>query len=419
MIKKIVFITTHNWNSKRQGGFHKFAEATCLSGIESVFFSFPRPYYGLFMNREQLNKDVIKTLSKGKYYDVQLPKINEEQTYIFDEKASDFYVQGGKEKSKKLLNITYPTFRVPDSAGRFLNDKLMNWLLMHSFKSFKKFCKKYFSGTDCFVFESCEGIAFIDKLKKYFPDAKMIYRPSDPMVYATVPQRVKKLEKNILYKADLSLIVNEEGVNCYKKTITDFENKVHYEILSNGIDIASYTKKYPVPQILQKPNTVLYVGAWEVEWKLLFFAAETNPDFNYIVVCPNYPSSAIQKKVCQFKNLFYVPGIKPQEVPAWITNCNVVMVPYQTDFYKDRPLGITAKYYQAMAAKKPIVAYCDTPKLKDAGISVNYSYEDFISEIQSAMTKGSCTYKFDLQGRNWNEICKRFIKACEKNHENH
>ncbi|WP_147645054.1 GumK N-terminal domain-containing glycosyltransferase [Treponema pectinovorum] len=396
MIKKIVFITTHNWDTKRQGGFHKFAEATCLSVIETIFFSFPRPYYALFMKREQLNKDVIKTLSKGKYYDC---------------------IQGNEGKTNRLLNITYPTFRLPDSAGRFLSDKVMNWLLMHSFKSFKRFCKKYFEGTDCFVFESCEGIAFIDILKDYFPEAKMIYRPSDPMVYATVPQRVKNLEKNILYKADLSLIVNQEGIDSYKKTIEDFESKVRYEILSNGIDIASYTKKYPVPQMLQKPNTVLYVGAWEVEWELLFLAAETNPDFNYIVVCPNYPSPAIQKKVCQFKNLFYVPGIKPYEVPAWITNCKVVMVPYRTDFYKDRPLGITAKYYQAMAAQKPIVAYCDTPKLKDVGISVNYSYEDFIKQVQLAMNKNSCTYQFDLQGRDWSEICKKFIKACEKNHE--
>ncbi|WP_149554207.1 GumK N-terminal domain-containing glycosyltransferase [Treponema pectinovorum] len=396
MIKKIVFITTHNWDTKRQGGFHKFAEATCLSGIETVFFSFPRPYYALFMKREQLNKDVIKTLSKGKYYDC---------------------IQGDEGKTNRLLNITYPTFRIPDSFGRFFSDKIMNWLLSHSFKSFKRFCEKYFEGTDCFVFESCEGVFFIDKLKEFFPDAKMIYRPSDPMVYASVPQRVKNLEKNILYKADLSLIVNQEGIDSYKKNIEDFESKVRYEILSNGIDIASYTKKYPVPQMLQKPNTVLYVGAWEVEWELLFLAAETNPDFNYIVVCPNYPSPAIQKKVCQFKNLFYVPGIKPQEVPAWITNCKVVMVPYRTDFYKDRPLGITAKYYQAMAAQKPIVAYCDTPKLKDVGISVNYSYEDFIKQVQLAMNKNSCTYQFDLQGRDWSEICKKFIKACEKNHE--
>ena len=85
------------------------------------------------------------------------------------------------------------------------------------------------------------------------------------------------------------------------------------------------------------------------------------------------------------------------------------MVPYVTDFYKDRPLGITAKYYQAMAAHKPIVAYCDTPKLKDVGIPVTYEYADFIAEVQMAMQKSRCDYKYDLEGREWKEICAKFV----------
>ncbi len=116
--------------------------------------------------------------------------------------------------------------------------------------------------------------------------------------------------------------------------------------------------------------------------------------------------------VKKFNNLFYVPGIKPSEVPAWITNCNVVMVPYVTDFYKDRPLGITAKYYQAMAAHKPIVAYCDTPKLKDTGASVTYTYDDFIKEVQNAIIRGTVDYSFDLKGREWETVCKKFIEFC-------
>ena len=391
---KITFITTHNWDTKRQGGFHKFAEATAAAGIETVFFSFPRPYYGFFMKREQLNSQIINTLKKGKTY-----KVNNENR--------------DDDENHSILNITYPTFRLPDSAGKLLPAGLMNFLLTHSFRSFTHFYKKFLADTDCFVFESCEGVAFIDKLKKLFPQAKMIYRPSDPMVYASIPDRVKKLEQNILYKADLTLLVNNEGLEAYQKTIPDFDSKVNYQLLSNGIDIDSYTKQYPVPELLQKPNTILYVGAWEVEWPLLFQAAQTNPEYNYIVVCPNYPSAEIQKRAEQTPNLFYVPGIKPAEVPAWITNCTVVMVPYVTDFYKDRPLGITAKYYQAMAAHKPIVAYCDTPKLTDAGAVVTYTYEDFIEAVQEAVKTGSKNYTFNLENRRWDNITKTFMELVE------
>lgn len=386
-MKKIVYITTHNWDTKRQGGFHKFAEATANAGFETVFFSFPRPYYGYFMKREQLNPTVIKALTKGINYN------------LYD----------NNQKKISLLNITFPTFRLPDSVGRLLPDFIMNFMLKKSFRTFKCFAKKFLTDTDYFVFESCEGVAFIDKLKKLFPNAKMIYRPSDPMVYSSIPQRVKKLEQHMLYTADLSIIVNQEGVEAYRSSVPDFDKKVNYTVLSNGIDLESYKKSYPIPKTLEKPNTILYVGAWEVEWNLLFEAANKLPESNFIVVCPNYPSTKILEQVKQISNLEYVPGIKPSEVPAWITNCSVVMVPYLTDFYKDRPLGITAKYYQAMAAGKPIVAYCDTPKLSEVGISVTYKYEDFIKEIEKAILKKYQQYQFDLQGRDWNDICKRFI----------
>ena len=381
-MKKIVFITTHNWDTKRQGGFHKFAEATALAGIETVFFSFPRPYYGYLMKREQLNPQIIKTLKKGVRYEVG---------------------QGA------VLNVTFPTLRLPDAAGRLLPDWLMNFLLKKSLGSFKSFARKFLADADCFVFESCEGVAFVDKIRALFPQARIIYRPSDPLVYASVPERVRALERHILYTADLSLIVNQEGVEAYRASVPDFDQRVAYKVLSNGIDLDSYKKEYPVPPQLDKPNTVLYVGAWEVEWPLLFEAAERLADYSFVVVCPNYPADKILNQVEAVENLTYVPGIKPDQVPAWITNCTVVMVPYVTDFYKDRPLGITAKYYQAMAASKPIVAYCDTPKLTEVGVAVTYSYEDFITAIQQALAKGSQQYQFDLQGREWGEICRRFV----------
>lgn len=391
-MKKIVFITTHNWDTKRQGGFHKFAEATALAGIETVFLSFPRPYYGYLMKREQLNPQVIRQLKRGVRYQLA-------------------------GASHPVLNVTFPTLRLPDAAGRFLPDGLMNFLLKKSLGSFRSFAKRFLHGADCFVFESCEGVAFVDQVRRLFPQSRIIYRPSDPMVYASVPERVKALERHMLYQADLSLIVNQEGVEAYRGSVPDFDQRVRYQVLSNGIDLDSYKQSYPVPQELDRLNTVLYVGAWEVEWPLLFRAAAEMPDYNFVVVCPNYPADKVLRQVESVKNLVYVPGIKPSQVPAWITNCGVVMVPYVTDFYKDRPLGITAKYYQAMAAGKPIVAYCDTPKLAEVGVAVTYRYEDFIASVREAMAAGSRQYQFDLAGRDWNEICQRFIALAEGGEE--
>ena len=286
----------------------------------------------------------------------------------------------------------------------------MNAFERFSFKSFKKFALENFSNTDVFVFESCDGMIFLKKLKKLFPNAKFVYRPSDPLMFDGCLIRYYKNEKYMILNADLNIIVNQEGLNLYKRKIPDFEKTVKYTLLSNGVDIESYQKKYPIPELLQRPNTFLYVGAWEVEWNLLFESAKTLPNFNFIIVCPNYPDDSIIQTIKNYSNLFYVPGIKPEEVPAWITNCSVVIVPYVTDFYKNRPLGITAKYYQAMAAGKPIVAYCDTPKLKDEGIPVTYTYKDFIEECRKSIEIKSKAYNFDLKDRQWSNITRKFME---------
>ena len=383
MAGKIVFITSHNWDTRRQGGFHKLAEAACRAGLETVFFSFPRPYYGLLLKREQLNAEVIKKLSAGARYEL--------------------------EEGKEILNVTFPTFRIPDAAGKVVPACVMNFLLRHSLGTFRSFAKKFLAGAGCFVFESCEGIAFVDKIRKRFPDARIIYRPSDPLVYASVPERTRELEKNMLLKTDRALLVNNEGLEAYRRIIPEFDQKVSYTILPNGVDLAPYMRRYPEPEAIKGKKSVVYVGAWGVEWPLLYKAAEELPKLHFFVVCPNYPEKSVLSKVEKIPNLTYVPGIKSTEVPAWITNCTAVMVPYVTDFYKDRPLGITAKYYQAMAAHKPIVAYSDTEKLADVGVSVTYTYEDFIAEIGRAAAEKYRSYEFDLTGRDWEVIGKKFL----------
>ncbi len=381
-INKIVFITTHNWISKRLGGFHKFAEASCEEGIETIFFSFPRPYYGCFMKTEYYNKKAISALVNGLDY---------------------------KTGSSVLHNVTFKTLRLPDMFSKFFPDIMMNFFLKTSFSSFKKFARKYFSGASVFVFESNDGIVLADKIKKLFPEAKIVYRPSDPLMFDGALSRYIKNEINMIRKADLTLPVNSGSLELYKKHIPDFEKTVNFKILTNGVDIEPFEKKYPVPEPLDKKNTVLYIGAWEPDWEMLFKASCKNSDLNFTVICPNTPSESIQNQMKQYKNLTYIPGIMPNEIPQWMTNCDVFMVPYNK---RDgsRRAGITAKYYQAMASQKPIVAYYDTPLLKEAGIPVTHSEEEFVNEIRSALHLEKKVYDYDLESKRWSRIKKQFLE---------
>lgn len=385
-LRKITFLTGHSWKSKRLGGFHKFAEAACAQGAETVFFSFPRPYYGLLMHQELFNAKAIRELQKGVSYTVE---------------------------GSTLHNVTFATLKLPNVCRRFLTDGMMNALERFSFTPFSRFARRWLDGTDVFVFESADGIIFIDRLKKRYPQAKFVYRPSDPLMYDGALSRYERNERHIMEEADLSIVVNEEGLALYRRKIPGFDARIPHVLLSNGVDIEPYTKEYPAPELLRGRTTLLYVGAWAVEWPLLCRAADECPDCDFVVVCPNYPDAGTLQEAESHGNLHYVPGIPPEEVPAWITNCTAVMVPYVTGFYKNRPLGITAKYYQAMAARKPIVAYCDTPRLEDAGVSVTYTYEEFIAAAKRAVQQKECSYAFDLAGRDWGKITRKFMELLE------
>lgn len=378
---KIVFVTFHNWETKRIGGFHKFAEASARDGNEVVFFSFPRPYYIYLKHEERLNRHVLNTLRKGRIYNI-----------------------GG---GVILTNITWPTLRLPQPLYRWMPNIINHWLNTHSFVSFDKFNAKYLAQTDVFVFESNAGEEIFDLIKKYHPNSKYIYRPSDPRMIDGASEEIRLLEEHVMLKSDCVFIVNKAGLTLYQNKIKDFDKRIKSVLLPNGVDTDKFKKRYPCPIALQRTNTALYVGARVIEWHLILLAAKKCPDINFVIVCPETPPSYFLES--SLINLQYIPGIPSDEVAMWVTNCDVYIVPNPKGWYKSKPWGITAKYYQAMAAQRPIIAFDDTDELKQYGVAVAHSYEDFIDKLQiTVANKNTCQYNY--AGKDWKVVTDLFLK---------
>lgn len=378
---KIVFISFHNWETKRIGGFHKLASACSHYGDEVVFFSFSRPYFIVFKNEERLNCKVFKKLTKG-------------TEYIID------------TEGHKVFNCTWPTLTVPSQLKPIVPQRICRFLSLHSLELFSHFVEKNLMGTDVFVIESCEGIFLFDKLKKYCPNSKIVYRPSDPLMTKEASQDVIKAETFVLKNSDMVFLVNKEGLELYKSKLKDFEASVKWSLLPNGVDLEAFKKKYECPVVLNKPNTALYVGARDIEWDLILEAARKLSNINFVIVCPENPPKNFLNSSLQ--NLVFINGISPEAVPSYVTNCDVIIVPNPKDRYKIKPWGITAKYYQAMAAHKSIVCFDDTDALKDYGVYVAHSYGDFISDLCKVFSTDDRFIDYPLISRDWQTIAHEF-----------
>lgn len=381
MKRKIVFLTYHNWETKRQGGFHKLAVEAVKRGYETVFFSFSRPYYTMFKNDERLNANVLFKLAKGEKYSVL---------------------------SGEIINVTYPTLDFPFLIDRFLPKKVSAFLKTNSFKSFKKFKEKFLNGTTHFVFESNESVLLFNKLKNEFPESKFIYRPSDPII-AQRNNFLIPIEQFVMSKVDWNFIVNRQGEELYLKN--NFLKKERYSILPNGIDLKRYNTNYEKPEVLKKTPSVLYLGAIDIEWDLVLYASKKIKEINFVVITPQKPPKNILKAYNESKNISFINGIPAKEVPKYVSNCNAIMVPNVTDRYKKMPWGITAKYYQAMMAKKPIVVYHDTEELKKYGVLCTYTYDDFVNGLKSINLNKKCIYNFEF--KDWTKIGEIFFKKIE------
>ncbi|QXP66972.1 glycosyltransferase [Polaribacter sp. AHE13PA] len=386
MKSKIVFLTFHNWESKRQGGFHKFAEEFANKGWRVFFFSVPRPYYSYFKNDERLNKTVLKNLSKGLEYSI------------------------GKGS---LLNLTLPTFALPGGLRKFFSNKVNKFLQKTSLQNTNKFLQDKFKGVTHFVFESNEALLYYKKIRKLFPDAKIIYRPSDPVcANKNASLHIVEAEKEILFNADLVFLVNKENFDTVTGFYKEYTKSKNCAILNNGVDMDAYTQTYSIPNALQKENTVLYVGARDIDWDMIVEAANLDKHLNFVIVCPEIPNeNFINYTNLKNTNLFYIDGIKPTDVPKYITNADVVIVPNPKDRYKTKNWGITAKYLQAMAAKKPIVAYHDGEYLKDYEIEPVYNTTDFLLKINTALKKPVVNYNYNLAERDWTVLTEKFYNS--------
>ncbi|NLI35632.1 MAG: glycosyltransferase family 4 protein [Bacteroidales bacterium] len=387
MVKKTaLLITYHNWKGKRQGGFHKFAEAFCRSGYDVGFLSFPRPWYGILKNTELHNAKVLWNLICGEQYKID---------------------------NSRLVNFTVPTFGIPGPIRKYVSNKMCMHFDLMSLPDITTVCRYRFPNVDVMMYESTIGIMLYNELRKIYPQSMIIYRPSDPLVADHNNTNILLEEEKYLMKnADIVFLVDDYHRIIYNKSGIIFGNNMY--ILPNGIDVESYSKKYYKRKENKIDDNVLYLGAQVPDWRLLIHLAKALPSCTIKIVCPERPKRKTAMELSLLKNIIYIDGVMPDQVPELVMSCNVFVVPYQNSDMRIRNLGLTAKLLQAIAARKPIVAKNVNPALKKYGIQICGSENEFIARVRDSMNCKEVSYSINIDKYDWNKIQNEFIGTINK-----
>lgn len=381
---KIIFLTGHFYRAKKQGGFHKFAEACKNNGHETIFFTFPTPLYQFFHSRD-VNYNLKKLL-------ILLKNRN-----LYEEKY--------------LKNIIYLSLSPPIRyiKNKSSGDKRL-YLLVLPIWLFDKFLKKHMQEADIFIFESNSSIIAFKYLKKKFPAAKFVYRPSDPIIGVPGLEYLYAIEKEVIFESDLVLLVNPDAIVKYNQFGMNISETDRIKILTNGVDLEQYKQKHKNSIASIEEKIALYIGTWGVDWDLLFFTASKLLDFRIVIISPTLPTRIEYSKIKHYNNILFIPGIEPEKVPEFVLRASIIIVPYKENEYKNFSRGITAKYYQAMVARKPIIAYHDDPNLSRFGIITTYTYESFIEKVVEYNNKEIIYDEEFLDSLDWVKKTDCFIK---------
>ena len=167
-----------------------------------------------------------------------------------------------------------------------------------------------------------------------------------------------------------------------------------------------------MPKVLKDKRSICYVGGHPPDLELIYKLAQKIPSLNIVVICPERLLKNDVRKVLNYSNISYIEGVPPEEVPKYLCNSTIIMIPYK-EAWKKKPLGMHGKIMQAMACKKPLVCKNLDPKLSKYGIHIANDNNDFISTVQAILDDQLYEVEYEFEFRDWDEFCEELSKILE------
>ncbi|HEX2981546.1 MAG TPA: glycosyltransferase [Anaerolineaceae bacterium] len=209
---------------------------------------------------------------------------------------------------------------------------------------------------------------------------------------------------NVFYADHDEVVRNHERMKCEAQTILVTAHKLYDEIAPvradavycpNGVDydhfaIARQTDGGSVPQDLreiigEKKPVIGYYGAlarW-FDYALLKQIALARPQYNYLLIGPDYDGSLEPAGLTSLPNLHWL-GVKSYwELPNYLRAFDVAMIPFILNdiTHATSPL----KLFEYMAGGKPVVVTPMRESTSYEGVLVASGADEFASKLDEAL----------------------------------
>lgn len=325
LIRKAVFISALDYESPIQIGDHHLARQFAENGWQVLFISKPiTPFHIFSKNRGSINRRFNIHRKNGIKY-----------------KISDGEIQ----------SFVPFAFLIPQNI-KFLEGK---WIYNHWYRTIMPGIKKSLAVKD---FLDIDLIYIRDPLQGYLLDivnAKYkIFRLADnDSDFSSFSQHYAQIEQDVAQKVDMVVYTAKE----LESYVNKLEPKASY-YLPNGVDFKHFQNKRKTPVLYQDLTRpiVVYAGSIDFwfDFELMNELAVSLPDFSFVIIGPN---EKFRNKFVQTENLILTGSIPYSELPAYLSNADIGIIPFNEKEYPNLVNSINpVKLLEYLASGLPVVS---------------------------------------------------------------
>jgi glycosyltransferase involved in cell wall biosynthesis len=220
--------------------------------------------------------------------------------------------------------------------------------------------------------------------------------------------------KPMIHRAD---IVVTSSTLLRDQIEKDFPQKPSY-FIPNGCDLNHFKPQRPTkpPKDMAYLNgpIITYSGAWAkwVDEQLVYRVADTFKHAFVVIIGPEFGAKVNRN----LPNLRYLGYKNYEELPAYLQNSTVCMIPFRLD---DITLATNPiKMYEYLAAGAPVVS-TDIPEVRGIpSVHIGLDHESFIEKIRLILEK-KLPFNADevygwLEANSWEQRCRDILSILKK-----